>query len=99
MYNIECWNLVVTFKEELWHLSKKKQKNNFDVISQFMNSDMTEKKLKKTISEIFVLDRQIYERDLNIGLFYENGKKFNRTMQTDYAKYGNKPISILLIKK
>ena len=78
---------------------KKKQKNNFDVISQFMNSDMKEKKLEKTISEIFVLDRQIYERDLNIGLFYENGKKFNRTMQTDYAKYGNKPITILLIKK
>ncbi len=43
---------------------QKKQKNNFDVISQFMNSDMTEKKLEKTISEIFVLDRQIYERDL-----------------------------------
>ncbi len=78
---------------------QKKQKNNFDVISQFMNSDMKEKKLEKTISEIFVLDRQIYERDLNIGLFYENGKKFNRTMQTDYAKYGNKPIPILLIKK
>ncbi|CDE14023.1 unknown [Clostridium sp. CAG:470] len=78
---------------------QKKQKNNFDVISQFMNSDMKEKKLEKTIHEIFVLDRQIYERDLNIGLFYENGKKFNRTMQTDYAKYGNKPIPILLIKK
>ena len=76
-----------------------KQKNNFDIISQFMNSDMKEKKLEKTISEICVLDRQIYERDLNIGLFYENGKKFNRTMQTDYAKYGNKPIPILLIKK
>ena len=75
-----------------------KQKNNFDVISQFMNSDMKEKKLEKTISEIFVLDRQIYERDLNLGLFYENGKKFNRTMQTDYAKYGNKPIPIVLIK-
>ena len=29
---------------------QKKQKNNFDVISQFMNSDMTEKKLKKTIN-------------------------------------------------
>ncbi len=78
---------------------QKKQKNNFDIISQFMNSDMKEKKLEKTIHEIFVLDRQIYERDLNIGLFYENGKKFNRTMQTDYAKYGNKPIPILLIKK
>ena len=78
---------------------QKKQKNNFDVISQFMNSDMTEKKLKKTISEIFVLDRQIYERDLNIGLFYENGKKFNRERREEYAKYGNKPILILLIKK
>lgn len=78
---------------------QKKQKNNFDIISQFMNSDMKEKKLEKTIHEIFVLDRQIYERDLNIGLFYENGKKFNRTMQTDYAKYGNKPIPIMLIKK
>lgn len=77
---------------------QKKQKNNFDVISQFMNSDMKEKKLEKTISEIFVLDRQIYERDLNIGLFYENGKKFNRTMQTDYAKYGSKAIPILLKK-
>ena len=41
---------------------QKKQKNNFDVISQFMNSDMKEKKLEKTISEIFVLDRQIYEK-------------------------------------
>ena len=77
---------------------QKKQKNNFDVISQFMNSDMTEKKLEKTISEIFVLDRQIYERDLNIGLFYENGKKFNREMREDYSKYGNKPIPILLKK-
>lgn len=78
---------------------QKKQKNNFDIISQFMNSDMKEKKLEKTIHEIFVLDRQIYERDLNIGLFYENGKKFNREMRADYAKYGNKPITILLIKK
>ena len=33
---------------------QKKQKNNFDVISQFMNSDMKEKKLEKTISEILV---------------------------------------------
>ena len=77
---------------------QKKQKNNFDVISQFMNSDMKEKKLEKTISEICVLDRQIYERDLNIGLFYENGKKFNRERREEYAKYGNKPIPILLKK-
>ena len=67
-----------------------KQKNNFDIISQFMNSDMKEKKLEKTISEICVLDRQIYERDLNIGLFYENGKKFNRERREEYAKYGSK---------
>lgn len=78
---------------------QKKQKNNFDIISQFMNSDMKEKKLEKTIHEIFVLDRQIYERDLNIGLFYENGKKFEREKQDEYAKYGNKPIRISLIKK
>lgn len=78
---------------------QKKQKNNFDIISQFMNSDMKEKKLEKTIHEIFVLDRQIYERDLNIGLFYENGKKFKREKREEYAKYGNKPIIILLIKK
>ena len=78
---------------------KKHQKNSFDLISQFLNSDKQELECNKTISEIFVLDRQIYERDLAIGIYYcETGKKFVREQTGDYLQYGNKQIHIVLRK-
>ena len=70
-----------------------------DLVSQFLNSDKDEKAMELSISEIFMLDRQIYERDLALRIFYrESGKEFIREKTGDYLRYGDNPIPILLKK-